>query len=106
VFLAVASLATTGLYTSYAVPILLGAVARRAGRWHKLGPWNLGSLGPAAAWLAVAWSVVVLVVCALPPNGVAGLLWAGVVTGLVAFYFAVVRGRFRGPKLDLSSLER
>lgn len=105
-FLAVASLATTGLYTSYAAPILLGAVARGRGRWTRLGPWNLGRFGPAVAWGAVAWSGAVLVVCALPPNGIAGAMLGGVIVSLLVFYFAVVRGRFRGPALDLSALER
>ena len=77
-FLAVASLATTGLYTSYAVPILLGAVARSiAGRWRRLGPWNLGPFGKVVAWIAVVWSAAVLAVCALPPNAIAGAILAG-----------------------------
>jgi amino acid transporter len=105
-FLAVASLATTGLYTSYAVPILLGVVARRRGRWTRLGPWNLGPFGRLVAWGAVAWSAFVLVVCALPPNGVAGAMLGGVVTVLATFYVTTVRGRFRGPALDLSVLQR
>jgi amino acid transporter len=97
-FLAVASLATTGLYTSYAIPILLGAVARSRGRWRRLGPWNLGPLGTPVAWIAVAWSLVVLDVCALPPNGIAGEILAALVAALGTFYFTVVRGRFRGPR--------
>jgi amino acid transporter len=104
-FLAVASLATTGLYTSYAVPILLGAIARRRGRWKRLGPWNLGPFGSLVAWGAVVWSSAVLVVCSLPPNAVAGAMLAGVVLALAVFYFAIVRGRFRGPSLDLSAVD-
>src|SRR5580692_8826265 len=46
-FLAVASLATTALYVSYALPIALGVVARGKGRWTRLGPWRLGRAGPA-----------------------------------------------------------
>lgn len=105
-FLAVASLATTGLYTSYATPIALGAIARARGRWRRLGPWNLGAWGPVIAWGAVAWSAIVLIVCALPPNAVAGAMLAGVVVLLIAFYFTLVRGRFRGPELDLAAVER
>ena len=105
-FLAVASLATTGLYTSYAAPILLGALARGRGRWTRLGPWNLGPFGRWVAWGAVIWSGVVLVVCCLPPNGIAGAMLGGVIGTLAVFYFTVVRGRFRGPSLDLSTLER
>jgi amino acid transporter len=105
-FLAVASLATTGLYTSYAAPILLGAIARQRGRWTRRGPWNLGPFGSLLAWGAVAWSGFVLVVCALPPNAVAGAMLGTVVATLAVLYFAAVRGRFRGPSLDLSALER
>jgi amino acid transporter len=98
VFLAIATLATTGLYTSYAVPILLGAIARARGRWTQRGPWNLGAFGPVVAWGAVAWSAFVLVVCCLPPNAIAGAMLAGVGAVLAGLYFAVVRGRFRGPR--------
>ena len=105
-FLAVASLATTGLYVSYAAPILLGAIARARGRWTKRGPWHLGALGVPIAWGAVAWSIFVLVVCALPPNAIAGEMLGAVVVGLGAFYAVVVRGRFRGPKIDLAAVER
>jgi amino acid transporter len=107
-FLAVASLATTGLYTSYAAPILLGALARGARaerRWTRLGPWNLGSFGRWVAWLAVAWSLAVLVVCCLPPNAVAGAMLGGVIAALALLYFVAVRGRFRGPALNLAALE-
>ena len=104
-FLAVASLATTGLYTSYATPIVLGALARARGRWTRLGPWNLGAFGPLAAWGAAAWSAFVLVVCSLPPNAVAGAMLAATIAGLAILYLAVVRGRFRGPSLDLSAIE-
>jgi amino acid transporter len=107
-FLAVASLATTGLYTSYAAPILLGALARGGRgeqRWTRLGPWNLGSFGRWVAWLAVGWSLVVLVVCCLPPNAVAGVMLGGVIAALALLYFVAVRGRFRGPALNLAALE-
>jgi amino acid transporter len=106
VFLAIASLATTGLYVSYAIPILLGAVARTRGRWTRLGPWNLGRFGVVIAWGAVAWTVAVLVVCSLPPNATAGATIAGVALTLAALYFGVVRRRFHGPQLDLATLER
>jgi amino acid transporter len=106
VFLAVASLATTGLYTSYATPILLGVVARHRGAWKRRGPWNLGGFGVIVAWIAVAWSAGVLVVCSLPPNALAGALLVAIVIGLALFYRFMVRGRFKGPRLDLLALEQ
>ncbi len=105
VFLAVASLATTALYVSYATPIALGALARRSGRWKRRGPWHLGGLGAPLAWLAVAWAVFVLVVCALPPNGLAGAMLAGLVVIVGGVYHVAVRGRFAGPKVRLGDLE-
>jgi amino acid transporter len=104
-FPAVATLATTGLYTSYAAPILAGAVARTRGRWTRMGPWSLGRLGVAIAWSAVAWSVLVVVVCSLPPNGAAGPTLAGTIVALALAYFTLVRGRFRGPALALAAIE-
>ena len=105
VFLAVASLATTGLYVSYATPIAIGALARRRGVWRHRGPWNLGAWGGLVAWLAVVWSLSVLVICCLPPNGTAGLLLGGVVSVVVVLYFLVARGKFTGPKVTMASLE-
>jgi amino acid transporter len=105
VFLAVASLATTGLYVSYATPIALGAIARRRGVWLHRGPWNLGRWGTLVAWVAVAWSLSVLVICCLPPNGTAGLLLAGVVLAIAFLYFVTARGKFAGPKVTMASLE-
>ena len=106
VFLAVASLATTALYVSYATPILLGAIARHTSRWSCLGPWNLGRFGLAIAWGAVLWTALVLVVCALPPNQTAGYLLAAVVAVLAAVYVFGVRGRFRGPPISLADMQR
>jgi amino acid transporter len=105
VFLAVASMATTALYVSYATPIALGAVARHAGRWNRKGPWHLGRLGVPMAWLAVLWTAFVLVVCALPPNALAGAMLLGVVTALAVLYLTAVRGKFAGPTIRLDRLE-
>jgi amino acid transporter len=101
-----AKLATMGLYVSYAIPILLGANARRAGRWKRLGPFHLRGYGVLVAWCAVAWCALVLVVCSLPPNFLAAAMLAGVLLVLVATYVIAVRSRFKGPKVDLAMLER
>src|SRR5690606_12809612 len=37
-FDAMAKMATMGLYVSYGLPIVLGALARRSGRWRTMGP--------------------------------------------------------------------
>ena len=100
-----AKMATMGLYVSYAIPIFLGANARRAGRWRRLGPFHLRRYGGVVAWAAVVWCALVLVVCSLPPNFLAAAMLGGVVLALAITYFAVVRARFQGPKVDLAMLE-
>lgn len=105
-FDATAKMATMGLYVSYALPILLGALARHRRAWKTLGPFNLRGAGVLVAWAAVAWSVFVLAVCSLPPNTLAARLLAGVMLTLVFLWFTIVRSRFSGPKVDLATLER
>jgi amino acid transporter len=101
-FLAVASLATTTLYVSYATPIFLGAVARHRAAWRRLGPWHLGGAGPAVAWGAVAWSAFVLAAAAVPHHGAYLALVAWVEVVLAALYAIFARGRFTGPRVGLS----
>ena len=104
VFLAVAALATLALYGSYALPILFGAVARMQVRWTRPGPWNLGRAGVAVAWAAVGWSLFVFVVCGLA-NALSVRLFAGLLVGLAALWFLVVRRTFVGPSVDLAHFE-
>ncbi|HSQ64696.1 MAG TPA: amino acid permease, partial [Polyangiaceae bacterium] len=78
IFDAISSLATTALYVSYGAPIALGIVARHQGRWRRRGPWNLGRAGVPLAYAAVAYCAFVLVVFALPPNQVYGMVIGGV----------------------------
>jgi amino acid transporter len=97
-FLAVASLATTALYVSYGMPIALGAIARhRPGGWGSVGPWSLGRAGAVVAWAAVAWSVFVLVVAALPHHGANLGLLAAFAVAFRVLYVGYVRHRYDGP---------
>jgi len=105
VFLGVAALATIALYASYAVPIALGAVARANGRWTTLGPWTLGRAGVVVAWVAVAWTGIVEIVCGLA-NHVAAAGFAALAAMLALLWVKRVRGRFSGPKVDLRAFER
>ena len=104
-FDAMAKMATMSLYVSYAIPILLGAVARHRGQWKRMGPFRLRRFGVLVAWVAVGWSVLVLVVCSLPPNQLPALMLAGAIVVLAALYFAVVRKQFEGPRVKLAALE-
>jgi amino acid transporter len=104
-FDAMAKMATMSLYVSYAAPILLGAIARHRGAWKTMGPFHLRRFGVVVAWLAVLWSVFVLVICSLPPNQLPAQMLAGAVVVLATLYFAVVRKHFEGPRVKLAALE-
>ena len=54
----------------------------------------------------MATDLFVLVVCALPPNAIAGAMLGAVIVALGALYLVAVRGKFRGPRLDLDALEQ
>jgi amino acid transporter len=105
-FDAMAKMATMALYVSYAIPILLGALARRRGAWQTMGPFQLRRAGVPVAWAAVLWSAFVLVVCSLPPNQLPAAMLLGLLVVLGLVYAALFRGRFAGPKVDLATLER
>lgn len=104
-FDAMAKMATMSLYVSYALPIFLGALARHRGAWRKMGPFHLRRFGVPVAWIAVAWSVLVLGVCSLPPNQLPASMLAGAVVVLSLLYFLVVRKHFEGPRVKLAALE-
>jgi amino acid transporter len=101
-FLAVASLATTALYVSYALPVALGVIARRRGDWTAMGPFSLGRLGPAVGCGAVAWSLFVLATAGLPHGGAYVALLAALGVSLELVYILFFRGRFAGPPLGTS----
>ncbi|AKV02723.1 amino acid transporter [Labilithrix luteola] len=104
-FDAMAKMATMGLYVSYAVPILLGAVARHRRQWLTRGPFSLGRFGLPVAWAAVTWGGIVLIVCSLPPNQLPAGMLAFALLVLATIYFTFVRHRFEGPKVKLATLE-
>lgn len=104
-FDAMAKMATMGLYVSYALPILLGAVARHRRQWLTRGPFSLGRLGLPIAWAAVTWGAIVLLVCSLPPNQLPAAMLVSALVVLATIYFTFVRHRFEGPKVKLSTLE-
>ena len=104
-FDAATSLATTALYVSYGAPILLGAIARRRGRWKKHGPFHLGAFGVPVAGLAVLWCVFVVVAFAIPPHQAYGITVLSVAGALALLYLVFARGRFKGPNVHVEDLE-
>ena len=91
-----AALSTVALYASYALPVLMGLLARQKG-WPRHGPWHLGRYGAWVNGVALLWVAFMLVVMSLPPNGKAGLTFLATIVLLVVAWFAGVRRRFRGP---------
>ena len=105
VFLSVATLATTALYVSYAVPIALGAVARSRGAWRRRGPWHLGRWSTPVAWAAVAWTACVLTVSALA-DALSLFMLLSIAVALGIAWRLRIRAHFRGPAIDLQTFER
>jgi amino acid transporter len=100
---AMVALSTIALDASYAVPIALGAWARRTGRWTQYGPWDLGRWSPVVNTVALAWVAVLTVLFVLPPNELAGYTFAGFLALLAVYWFGYMRSRFRGPKVTLAT---
>ena len=60
---AATSIATTGLYISYGIPIFIGLVWPR--HFHK-GPFDLGVMSRPIAFVGVSWIMFIVVVFCLP----------------------------------------
>jgi len=99
VYQAVTGISTIGLYLSYGIPLLLKLWAIRRGVWTERanGPWHLGSWSVPVNAIAVVWIAFITVLFVLPPNELTGFIFAGAFVAMGAFYFARVRGKFRGP---------
>jgi amino acid transporter len=99
VYQAVTGISTIGLYLSYGIPLLLKRRAIRRGIWtdRARGPWNLGNWSGAVNVVALLWIAFITVLFVLPPNELTGLVFAGTLAAMTAFYLARVRGKFRGP---------
>jgi amino acid permease (GABA permease) len=61
-YFAATSIAVIGLYTAYALPILL----RRLRKDFTPGPWTLGKWSPIVGWLAILWVAFITVLFVLP----------------------------------------
>ena len=63
-FQAMVSIATIGLYISYALPILFRVTLAR--KYFVPGPFNLGRYGVLVGWVAVLWVATITVLFSLP----------------------------------------
>ena len=104
-FTAATSIATIGLYISYALPILEGLIWHKAFQAQK-GPFNLGWASRPVAFVAVAWVSFITVVFCLPeinPVDSQTLNYASVAVGIVGVWalgtwVLFARRTFSGPR--------
>ncbi len=94
---AIGALSVIALYASYGLPIFFGLRARRSGRWHAPGPWNLGRWSAGVNRIAIAWIAICAVLFVLPPNQKVGLMFAGCLAALALYWRLYMRARFKGP---------
>ncbi len=97
---AMVALSTIALYASYAVPIALGMVARRSGRWSRRGPWTLGRASTAINLVSLAWVAALMVLFVVPPNALAGYTFFGFLCLLAIYWYGYMRSRFQGPPVS------
>ncbi|MCC7541783.1 MAG: amino acid permease [Deltaproteobacteria bacterium] len=98
-YAAMVALSTLALYASYGLPIAVGLMARRRGRWKRRGPWDLGRFSTLVNVIAIAWILVIAVLFVLPPNERAGYTFAACIAILAVYWYAWMRVRFRGPPI-------
>jgi amino acid transporter len=111
-FQAMVSIATIGLYISYALPIFFRITIAR--KTFVPGPFNLGKYSLFIGWVAVAWVVVITVLFCLPvayPVNKSSLNYTPVAVGgvfvLVMLYWALSARRwFKGPLVNLDESAR
>ncbi|HZT44255.1 MAG TPA: amino acid permease [Chthonomonadaceae bacterium] len=98
-YTAVTGISTIGLYLSYGFPLLLKQIAIRRGIWDPRanGPWSLGRWSVPVNCIALLWIAFITVLFVLPPNQLTGYVFGGTLAALLVYYWAGVRGRFRGP---------
>jgi amino acid transporter len=94
----IGTISTIGLYVSYGIPILLGLVAQRRGKWTHRGPWHLGKWSRPNAAAAILWIAFITGLFVAPPNQLTGYTFAGLTLFLMTYYFVDVRHWFRGPQ--------
>ncbi|OVA14248.1 Amino acid/polyamine transporter I [Macleaya cordata] len=108
-FQSMVSIATIGLYISYALPIFFKVTLAR--KSFVPGPFNLGRYGMFVGWIAVLWVVTISVLFSLPvaypitrdtfnytPAAVSGLL-----IFVVSWWILNARHWFKGPVTNIDT---
>jgi amino acid transporter len=100
-FSVVTSISTITLYVAYIIPVYLNwrNKRRRRGEYTtpQTAPWSLGRWGNVINGVAIAWTLLILVIFSLPPNEL--VLWTMLLlAALMALYWTLHAGRhFHGP---------
>jgi amino acid transporter len=108
-YVAITSIATIGLYISYALPILLRMLAKN----FQPGPWHLGKWSRPAGIIAILWVIFISVLFMLPTANPLTLVTfnytpvvvLGTLIALVIWWFVSVRHWFKGPQAQGSTAE-
>ncbi|XP_062109453.1 amino-acid permease BAT1 homolog [Humulus lupulus] len=108
-FNAMVSIATIGLYISYALPIFFRVTLAR--KSFVPGPFNLGRYGVLVGWIAVTWVAIISIFFSLPvafPVTMETLNYTPVAVGglfilIVSSWFLRARHWFRGPLTNIDA---
>lgn len=109
-FTAATSIATIGLYISYAIPILVGLIWPQH---FKKGPFNLGVASRPVAFIACTWTAFIIIIFCLPtanPVTTQTLNYTPVAVGIILFFslgswFVWARKWYHGPLRELAAEE-
>ncbi len=99
----ITSISTITLYLAYIIPVFLNWRNRRRGRGEfvtpEMAPWNLGRWAAPINFVAICYTVFIVVVFSVPPNELVLWTMVGVGLGLFGYWQGFARRRFVGPKL-------
>ena len=97
----VTSISTITLYIAYNIPVFLNLrnKLRKQGEYTtSTAPWSLKGWGPLINFIAVIYTVFIVILLSLPPNEL--VLWTmiGLAVLLVVYWFGYAKSHFTGPK--------
>jgi len=92
----IVGMASVGYYAVYALTILGAIYAATRGKLAGKSSWDLGSNANVIRWVALIWSVLVILVLTIPEANQQTALMAGIFFVIAAaWYVLVLRGRLR-----------
>ncbi len=104
VYATITAACTIFLYLSYVLPTFLGLLAH--GRsWTAMGPWQLGIWFKPLAVLSLVGCLGLVVIGTQPPSEKAGHVVIAFLIILVLAWFISAKKIFRGPPVDLKTIQ-